>query len=102
MKSVDAFDIMSDATNLFNLFDEIIEWVGPNNVVHIVIDNVANYVLLGRLVSKKYRHINWSPCAVHCPNLTFKDICKLDHVAELTRCVSNVTIFVYNHVALLS
>ena len=40
MKSVDAFDIMNDATNLFNLFDEIIEWVGPNNVVHIVIDNV--------------------------------------------------------------
>ena len=68
----------------------------------MVSDNAANYVAAGRLISKKYKHINWSPCAAHCLNLIFKDICKLDHIAELARRASKVTIFVYNHVALLS
>ncbi|RVW46411.1 hypothetical protein CK203_081776 [Vitis vinifera] len=83
VKSVDASDIVKDAINLFQLFDEVIEWVGPLNVVHIVTDNVANYVAAGRLISHKHKHINWSPCAAHCLNLIFKDIGKMDHVSEL-------------------
>ncbi|RVW13245.1 hypothetical protein CK203_105545 [Vitis vinifera] len=102
VKSVDASDIVKNATNLFQLFDEVIEWVGPLNVVHIVTDNAANYVAVGRLISQKHKHINWSPCATHCLNLIFKDISKMDHVAELVKRASNVTIFVYNHVTLLS
>ena len=102
VKSIDASDIVKDANNLFLLFDELITWVGPSNVVQMVTDNAANYVAAGRLISHKYKHINWSPCAAHCLNLIFKDICKLDHIAELARRASKVTIFVYNHVALLS
>ena len=102
MKSVDALDIVKDANNLFLLFDEIITCVGPSNVVQMVTDNAANYVAAGRLISHKYKHINWSPCAAHCLNLIFKDICKLGHIAELARHASKVTIFMYNHVALLS
>ena len=102
VKSVDALDIVKDASNLFLLFDEVIEWVGPLNVVHIVTDNAANYVAAGRLISQKHKHINWSPCAAHCLNLIFKDIGKMNHVAELVRRASKVTIFVYNHVALLN
>ncbi|XP_010664906.1 uncharacterized protein LOC100852940 [Vitis vinifera] len=70
VKYVDASNIIKNATNLFMLFDEVIEWVGPLNVVHIMIDNA--------------------------------DIDKIDHVAELVGHASNVTIFVYNHVVLLS
>ena len=33
VKSIDASDIVKDANNLFLLFDEIITWVGPSNVV---------------------------------------------------------------------
>ena len=51
VKSVDASDIVNDATNLFMLFDEVIEWVGPLNVVHIVIDIATNYVAAGILIS---------------------------------------------------
>ena len=58
VKSVDASNIVKDATNLFMLFDEVIEWVGPLNVVHIVIDNATNYVVVGRLISYKHKHIN--------------------------------------------
>ena len=81
MKSIDVSDNVKDANNLFLLFDEVIEWVGQLNVVHIVIDNATNYVVAGRLISHKHKHINWSPCATHCLNLIFKDIGKMDHVA---------------------
>ncbi|XP_039140492.1 uncharacterized protein LOC120277704 [Dioscorea cayenensis subsp. rotundata] len=65
--------ILKDATNLCNLVIEIIEWVGPDNVVHLVTDNASNYVAVGR-----------------------------DHVTELVSCASKVTIFVYNHIYILS
>ncbi|KAL0325294.1 UNVERIFIED_CONTAM: hypothetical protein Sradi_5098700 [Sesamum radiatum] len=82
-KSVDASDVVKDAQALFKLFQEVIEWVGPTNVVHLVTDNGANYVAAGRLIQDHYKSINWSPCAAHCLNLVMKDIAKLDHIAEL-------------------
>ena len=102
MKFVDVLDIVKDTINLFQLFYELVEWVSPLNVVYVMIDNATNYVLVGRLISQKHKHINWSPYATHYLNLIKKDIGKMDHIAELVRHVSNVTIFVYNHVALLS
>ena len=76
--------------------------MGPLNIVHVVTDNATNFVATRRLISPKYKHINWSPCATHYLNLIFKDIGNMNHVAELVRRASNVTIFVYNHVVLLS
>ena len=51
VKYVDALAIVKYVTNLFQLFDEVIEWVGPLNVVHVVTNHVANYVVIGRLIS---------------------------------------------------
>ena len=68
----------------------------------MVTENEANYGAIGRLIFDKYKHISWSPCATHCLNLIFKYFCKFDHIAELTRRASKVTIFVYNYVAFLS
>ena len=50
VKSIDPSNILKDATNLFLLFDEVIEWVGSLNVVHIVTDNAAKYVAAGILI----------------------------------------------------
>ena len=58
MKFVDVSDMVKGFTILFHLFDEIIEWVGPRNIVFMVTDNVANYVIEGRLISRKHKHIN--------------------------------------------
>ena len=103
MKYVNAsYIIVKDANNIFLLFDGIITCVSPSNVVQMVTDNAANYVAAGRLISHKYKYINWSPCAIHCLNLIFNDICKFDHIVELARRASKVKFFVYYHVALLS
>ncbi|XP_054782672.1 uncharacterized protein LOC129289958 [Prosopis cineraria] len=102
VKSVDASHIIKDAKNLFSLFCEVIEWVGPTNIVYVVTDNAANYIAAGRLIREKYNHIYWSPCAAHCLNLILKDIASMPYVADLATKASKITVFVYNHVAFLS
>ena len=48
VKFVDASDTIKDAINLFQLFDEVIEWVGPLNVVHVV---TQGFILARKLYS---------------------------------------------------
>ncbi|XP_054778079.1 uncharacterized protein LOC129286067 [Prosopis cineraria] len=48
VKSVDALDLVKDARTLFSLFCEVIEWVGPKNIVYVVTDNAINYVACGK------------------------------------------------------
>ncbi|XP_020992741.1 uncharacterized protein LOC110278810 [Arachis duranensis] len=83
VKSVDASDMIKTADTLFKLFAEVIEWVGSSNIVHVVTDNVVNYVSAGKLIHEKYPNIFWSPCAAHCINLILKDIASLPHIADL-------------------
>ncbi|XP_075663461.1 uncharacterized protein LOC142633069 [Castanea sativa] len=86
IRSIDASDLVKDAINLSNLFDEIVNWVGPANIVHLVTDNTANYVAAVRIFS--------------LPKPNFKEIGKMDHVAKLAKRVSKITMFIYNRVAL--
>ncbi|GAV84465.1 LOW QUALITY PROTEIN: DUF659 domain-containing protein, partial [Cephalotus follicularis] len=102
IKSVDASDVVKDAPTLVNLFFEVVEWVGPSNVVHMVTDNATNYTTAGRLLHERYDNIYWSPCAAHCLNLLLKDISSMPHMDYLVSRVSQVTTFVYNHITLLS
>ncbi|CAN0919423.1 hypothetical protein LINGRAHAP2_LOCUS31448 [Linum grandiflorum] len=80
VKSVDASGMVKTAENLFKLFEGVIEWVGPENVVQVVTDNAANYAAAGTLIHLHYRHIFWTPCEN----------------------ASKITVFVYNHGQLLN
>lgn len=102
VKSVDVSDVVKDVGALFNLFCEVIEWVGSINVVHIVTDSAAYFVAVGKLIHERYEHIFWSPCAADCINLLLKDIESLPHVANLASKASKITVFVYNHMVFLS
>ncbi|KAL3537023.1 hypothetical protein ACH5RR_000389 [Cinchona calisaya] len=97
IKSVDVSDIESNAENLCNLFTEIVELVGPKNVVHMVTDNASNYKAAGFKISERYPTICWSPCAAHCINLILKDIGELFDVKALVDLASTVTVCMYNH-----
>ncbi|XP_031248834.1 uncharacterized protein LOC116106610 [Pistacia vera] len=97
VKLMDASDVVKDAATLFDLFEEIALWVGPNNIVHLVTDNGANYKATGRMLSEKYSSITWSPCAAHCINLMLKEMAEMSHIVNLSTRASEVTKFVYNH-----
>ncbi|RYR39483.1 hypothetical protein Ahy_A09g045039 [Arachis hypogaea] len=102
VKFVDASSMVKNASSLCDLFLEVIEWIGPDNVFHVVTDNAANYVAAGRLISKKFENIHWSPCAAHCLNLILKDISSMPHISSLATRASKITVFVYNHTVFLS
>ncbi|XP_025670349.1 uncharacterized protein [Arachis hypogaea] len=97
LKSVDASHASKTAELLFKLFKDVVNFVGPENVVHIVTDNVANYVVAGRLLEAEFPKLYWSPCAAHCINLMLQDIEKLNEVSETVSHTSKITKYIYNH-----
>lgn len=47
----------------FELLDAIVEEVGEENVVQVVTDNGSNYVLAGKLLEDKRKHLMDSLCS---------------------------------------
>ncbi|XP_058726086.1 uncharacterized protein LOC131597378 [Vicia villosa] len=74
IKSVDASGASKTAETLFKLFKEVVLYVGQENVVQVVTDNVANYVAAGKLLEREFPKLFWSPCAAHCINLMLQDM----------------------------
>jgi hypothetical protein len=52
IKSMDASAHVKDATLLCELINGFIQEIGLHNVVQIIIDNAANYVVVGRILLK--------------------------------------------------
>ncbi|CAN0860946.1 hypothetical protein LINGRAHAP2_LOCUS8077 [Linum grandiflorum] len=73
LKSVDASKLTKDAANLFKLFDEVLQWIGTDNVVQVVTANAAN-----------------------------DKACRKDHIAKLFDKASKIPVFVYNHQKILN
>ncbi|CAN0920071.1 hypothetical protein LINGRAHAP2_LOCUS31817 [Linum grandiflorum] len=90
---VDASGCIKTVDNLFKLFSSVIDWVGAANVVHVVTDNAANYVVAGKLIYLHYKNIYWNPCVAHTVNLILNDICDMPHVFDLAKKASQVTVF---------
>ncbi|GAV76818.1 DUF659 domain-containing protein, partial [Cephalotus follicularis] len=93
IKYVDALDVVKDASTLFHLFSEVVEWVGPSNAVHVVTDNATNYIAAGRLLHAKYDSIYWFPCVAHCLNLLLKDIVRMPRMDNLVSHASQIILF---------
>ena len=82
---------------LYQLFREVVLYVGVENIVHMVNDNAANYVVAGRLLMEEFPSIFWSPCVAHCINLILQDIGKLQSVCCVVKHASGITKYIYNH-----
>ena len=76
-----------DANLIFQLLDEVVMEMGVANTVQIIIDNVSNYVLFGKMLESKHKTIFWTPCATHCIDLMLEDIGKQDWVMKFS-CLS--------------
>ena len=48
------------------MLDAIIENIGEENVVQVVIDNAANYKATRQLLMEKKKSLIWTPCVAHC------------------------------------
>ena len=61
VKSVDASHQIKDAKTLCDLLDAFILEVGEEHVVQVITDNVANYVVAGKLLMEGYPNLFWTP-----------------------------------------
>ncbi|XP_006598590.1 uncharacterized protein [Glycine max] len=102
LKSVNGSDFVKTGEKLFELLDAIVEEVGEENVVQVATDNGSNYVLAGKLLEEKRKHIYWTPCAAHCIDLMLKDIGKLPLIRKTIRRAINLVGFIYAHSSTLS
>ncbi|KAL4300407.1 uncharacterized protein LOC107607456 [Arachis ipaensis] len=53
LKLVDTSHVSKTADTLFKLLRDVVLFVGPENVIHVVTDNATNYVATGRLLESK-------------------------------------------------
>ena len=62
--------------------DNVVDEVGEENIVQVVIDNEASFKVAGHLLMEKKSHLFWSPCIAHCINLMIEDIDSMKSVKE--------------------
>ncbi|PHT40514.1 hypothetical protein CQW23_19368 [Capsicum baccatum] len=107
LKSINSSGVVKDGGYIAKLFIKVIEDVDPKNVVQVITDNTGNMKLAGTIVEETFPHIFWTPCIVHCLNLSLKSMCQPSKkLAHFTSCawilkeigyVSSLKNFVVNH-----
>ncbi|KAG5557744.1 hypothetical protein RHGRI_007861 [Rhododendron griersonianum] len=80
LKAVDCLGETKDKYFIYELMKEVIEEVGPDNVVQVIIYNAKNCVGAGLLIEGLYPNIFWTPCVVHTLNLALQNICAAKNV----------------------
>lgn len=82
---------------IFQLVDEAIEEVGPENVVQVVTDNASNNMGAKKMLLEKRSNMFWSSCATHTINLMLQGIGDLPRFSKVLEKAKAFTIFVYGH-----
>lgn len=100
-KSFDASTCFKNTKSLPDLFDSVIQDLGPENVVQVIMDNALNYVGVGNHIMQNYSTIFWSPCASHCLSIILEDFSKIDWVNRCILQAQSISKFIYNHMWVL-
>lgn len=96
LKSVDALGQYKDAQYISELF--IIEDVGVDFCVQIIIDNAPVCKAAGMIVEAKYLQVFWTPCIVHSLNLALKSIASDGPwIGSISKDARHIRNFVQNH-----
>ncbi|KAG5521605.1 hypothetical protein RHGRI_033985 [Rhododendron griersonianum] len=80
LKDVDCSGDTKDKYFICELLRDVIEEVGPENVVQVITDNAKNCAGAGLLIEGLYPNISWTPCVVHTLNLALQNICAAKNV----------------------
>ena len=92
IKSVDVSDSIADVDGLFLLIDEVIDEIGPDNVVQVITYRVSHIMeSVGKKISEKHRKIFWTVCASHCISLILDRIKSMDHVVDVLDKAKSIT-----------
>ena len=80
------------------LFIKVIEDVGVDSCVQMIIDNGPVCKATGMIVEAKYPQVFWTPCIVHSLNLAIKSIASdVLWIGSIIEDVKHICNFVQNH-----
>ncbi|PSR92451.1 Alanine--tRNA ligase [Actinidia chinensis var. chinensis] len=102
VSSIDATDIVEDATNLFELLDKVVEEMGVENVVQVITENTPSYQAAGKMLEDKRENLFWTPCASYCIDRMLEDFVKIKIVEECMEKGQKITKMIYNQIGLLN
>lgn len=102
VSSVDATNVVEDATYLFKLLDKVVEEIGEENVVQVITENTPNYKAAGKMLEERRRNLFWTPCAIYCINQVLEDFLKIRCVEECMEKGQKITKLIYNQIWLLN
>ncbi|KAK9288436.1 hypothetical protein L1049_016893 [Liquidambar formosana] len=102
VSSVDATDLVEDATSLFKLLDKVVEEMGEENVVQVITENTPSYQAAGKMLEEKRRNLFWTPCATYCIDRMLEDFGKIKWVGECMEKGQKITKLIYSQLWLLN
>ncbi|KAL5746470.1 hypothetical protein ACOSP7_027616 [Xanthoceras sorbifolium] len=101
LKSVDASPNFKNTKCLADLFDSVIQDLGPENVVQIIMDNSFNYTGVANHILQNYGTIFVSPCASQCLDIILEEFSKVDWVNSCILQAQTISKFIYNNASML-
>ena len=102
MRSVDVSTHIKDAVLLHGLLDELIQEIRLQHVVQVIMDNAANYVVVGRMLMVRYPTLLWTACVIHSLDLILRELGKIDWIKDTIDLARSITKFINNHVEVFS
>ncbi|KAL5701064.1 hypothetical protein ACHQM5_026443 [Ranunculus cassubicifolius] len=102
LKSFDATEISKSSEELFTLFDNVVQDVGPTNIVHFMTDTTPNYKAAGKMLMNKYKIFFWSASSTHCIDIMLEEFEKIFKVDNALSKAKRLCRFIYHYNWLLS
>ncbi|CAM0909742.1 unnamed protein product [Alopecurus aequalis] len=98
-RSIDVSAIIDDVDMLEEMLSRVVDDVGANNIVQVVINDSSPYMQNARhRVLKKHDHSFFVPlCADFCINFLLEKIAELDHISEVLTKVKEITRFIHDN-----
>jgi len=101
--SLDNTNISKTGDNVFKMLDDVVEFVGEENVVQVVIDNATNFKATREILMQKREHLYWHACVTHYIDLIFEDLEKHLKVHEITiNKGRRITTYIYGRTPLMA
>lgn len=73
IRAIDSIGKIKSGAYIADVLNDVIDEIGANNVVQVVMDNAKNCRLAGRIINERYPHIYPTSCNTHSMNLVLKD-----------------------------
>ncbi|CAO2817112.1 unnamed protein product [Amaranthus hypochondriacus] len=102
LKSVDVTNIMDSTEAMYDHIKEVVEEVGPKDVVQVITPNEERYASVGKTLTDNYPTLYWAPCAAHSIMQMLEDFEKFEWINGVLEQCKSITRFIYNHTIVLN